>query len=115
MIYKIHSMPKLDAESIIGGALALIASFAWRDAITETIDTYYPVDVKNSKNVQIKFMYAIVITMFVFLLFTIYIHTVSVLSKVDPELDKFMQSDNPSWRLPSIESINNKPSILWRR
>lgn len=108
-------MTKVDGESIIGGALALIASFAWRDAITETIDTYYPVDTKNSKNLQIKYTYAIVITLFVFLIFAMYIGAVSALSEVNPTLDNFMDSNTPLWRLPSLQRMKTGPLIKWKR
>lgn len=108
-------MTKVDGESIIGGALALIASFAWRDAITETIDTYYPIDTKHSKNLQIKFTYAIVITIFVFLIFAIYIGAVSALSQVTPTLDNFMDSNTPMLRLPSLQRMKTGPHIKWIR
>jgi len=108
-------MTKVDGESIIGGALALIATFAWRDAITETIDTYYPIDTKHSKNLQIKYIYAIVITLFVFLIFGMYITAVTALSKVSHELDDFMNSKEPMPRLPSLQRMSTGPLIKWKR
>jgi hypothetical protein len=106
---------KVDGESIIGGALALIASFAWRDAITETIDAYYPVDAKNSKNLQVKFIYAIVVTLFVFLIFALYIGTISTLTYAIPPLHDYMDASKPRWGLPSLQKMEKGPSIKWHR
>ena len=100
-------MGKVDGESIIGSALALIASFAWRDAITEAIDTYYPVNVGNSKNLQVKFTYAIAVTMFVFLAFYLYVEAVYIASAVSPSIDNYMDENHSRLKLlPTIEGLN---------
>lgn len=63
-------MNELDMNSIVGGALALIASFAWRDFFEAFINRMYPVN--GSSNMTAKFIYAVVITSCVFGVFYLY-------------------------------------------
>lgn len=81
-------MGKVNAESIIGGALALIAGFAWRDAFEAGIDAYFPIE--SGKNVKIKFIYAIAITIMVFVMFYIYMFTVIEIAKISPTVEAFV-------------------------
>ena len=57
-------------NSIVGGALALIASFAWRDFFEAFINKMYPIDGKG--NITAKFIYAVIITTCVFVIFYLY-------------------------------------------
>jgi TRAP-type C4-dicarboxylate transport system permease small subunit len=61
----------IDTTAIIAGSLGLVASFAWRDAWTVFIDNYFPLP---TSNVKAKFVYAILITMFILLLFNTYLY-----------------------------------------
>lgn len=81
-------MGKMQADTIIGGALALIAGFAWRDAFEAGIDKYFPIESGN--NVKIKFIYAISITMLVFFLFYLYMLAATSVAKISPMVNSFI-------------------------
>lgn len=51
---------------IIIGALTLVASLAWNDAITAIIDRYIPED--KHKNAMYKLFYALLITFMIFVI-----------------------------------------------
>lgn len=59
----------IDTTAIIAGSLGLVSSFAWRDAWSAFIDSYFPLP---SSNVRAKFVYAILITLFILFLFNTY-------------------------------------------
>ena len=79
-------MGKLDTESIIGGSLALVGSFAWRDFFTGVIDQNDPL---KKDNVQAKFVYAVIITMIIFVLFYCYICACETVCVISPTVDRF--------------------------
>ena len=64
-------MSNLDTTAIIAGSLGLVCSFAWRDAWGVFIDNYFPLP---ASNVKAKFIYAILITLFVLLIFNTYLY-----------------------------------------
>ncbi len=61
----------IDVTNVIAGSLGLILSFAWRDAWSIFVDTHFPLP---ASNVKAKFIYAILITLFVILTFNIYLY-----------------------------------------
>lgn len=61
----------IDTTVIISSSLALVASFAWRDAWSVFVDNYFPLP---ASNVKAKFIYAILITLFILLIFNIYLY-----------------------------------------
>ena len=92
-------MVKFEGESIIGGALAIVASFAWRDFFTTFIDTQFPMP---ESKLKAKFIYAILITSFVFMLFYLYMFCTVHLANSDPVVEKYMNPDVKRLRLPSV-------------
>ena len=79
-------MGKVEVESIVGGALALTASFAWRDYFTSFIDMNYPI---KGENLNAKFMYAIIITIVIFMLFYCYIWACERVREISPTVNSF--------------------------
>lgn len=61
----------IDVTNVIAGSLALVISLSWRDAWTAFIDNYFPLP---TSNVKARFVYAILITMFILLLFNTYLY-----------------------------------------
>jgi lysylphosphatidylglycerol synthetase-like protein (DUF2156 family) len=51
------------AETIVAGALTVVAGLAWNDAINDSIKYYYPFE--NAKTLSARYTYAIVITLMV--------------------------------------------------
>ena len=104
-------MSKVDGESIIGGALAFIASFAWRDFFTELIDQYLPENAQKGSILRTKLIYAMVITIFVFVVFYMYMGFMVKVSDIDPVINTFMDPDIPTYHLPRLEKASSKPSF----
>lgn len=61
----------IDITNVIAGSLGLILSFAWRDAWTVFVDNHFPLP---ASNVKAKFVYAILLTLFIMLIFNIYLY-----------------------------------------
>lgn len=61
----------IDITNVVAGSLMLVASFAWRDAWTVFVDNHFPLP---ASNVKAKFVYAILITLFIMLIFNIYLY-----------------------------------------
>ena len=116
-----------DTVSIIAGSLALVASFAWRDAFTAGIDKWFPLP---ESNVRAKFIYAILITMFIFLIFNIFIYLSTVYTSYNAgdmvqkigELFKPLPVKNPSnenmipyYRLPKSHLPTNEFLAYYRK
>lgn len=64
-------MAQLDTTSIVASSLALVGALAWRDAWTTFIDSYFPLP---GSNLNAKFIYALLITLFIFLIFNLYLY-----------------------------------------
>jgi TRAP-type C4-dicarboxylate transport system permease small subunit len=61
----------IDTTAIIASSLGIVASFSWRDAWSAFIDSHFPLP---SSNVKAKFIYAIMITLFILLIFNVYMY-----------------------------------------
>lgn len=56
---------KLNTLAIVMSSLTVVAGLAWNDAIKAIIDKYIPPDYKKSKNVWVKALYALIVTLIV--------------------------------------------------
>lgn len=64
-------MAALTAVGVIQAGLVFAASMAWADAINTTVKKFYPGD--ENKVIQVKIIYAIIVTIVVLLLFAVII------------------------------------------
>ena len=53
---------QLQPTSLIVGAISVTVGLAWSTAITSIIDYYVPAQYANSKNMWVKLMYAVILT-----------------------------------------------------
>lgn len=61
---------KTQIPSLITGALIIVASLAWNDAITSLINNYIPQKYQNAHNAWFKVLYALVLTIIIVFIMT---------------------------------------------